>query len=111
MRKEVIELGKLGPLPDFQSILDNPEGTHLLTMYGGLIASMQRPVTDVEARVLVGIPGPGDCFEVEWALIPLIETAPAWPLADRLVNTDNQWVAYLKQRVENSRLLGRISKG
>jgi hypothetical protein len=91
MRKEVIALGKLGPLPDFQSILDNPEGTDLLTIYEGLIASIQRPVTDVEARVLLGILGPGDCFQAEWALIHLIETAPGWPLADCLVDTDNQW--------------------
>jgi hypothetical protein len=32
MRKEVIALGKLGPLPDFQSISDNPEGADLLTI-------------------------------------------------------------------------------
>jgi hypothetical protein len=89
-------LGKLGPLPDVQSILDNPEGTDLLTIYEGLIASIERPVTDVEARVLLGILGPGDCFEGEWALTHLIETAPG--------------VAYLKQRVENSRRLGRIRK-
>jgi hypothetical protein len=109
MRQEVVELGRLGPLPPFQSILNNPEGEVLVRKYGDLITSIQRPVTDDEARVLVGILGPGDCFELEWSLIHLIETAPGWPMEDCLADTGNQWVSFLKQRVENSRRTGKIS--
>jgi hypothetical protein len=108
MRKEVTELEKMGALPHFQLILDNPEGEALLKKYEELITSIQPPVTDDEARVLVGVLGPGDCFGVEWALIHLIETAPGWPLEDCLVDTDSQGVESLKQRVENSRRLGKI---
>jgi hypothetical protein len=108
MRREVIELAKLGPLPSSKSILDNPEGEVLLKKYEALITSIQRPVTDDEARVLVGLFGPDECFEAEWPLIHLIETAPSWPLEDCLVDMNNEWVALLKQRVENSRRLGKI---
>jgi hypothetical protein len=106
MRQEIVELDKLGPLPSAQSVLDNPDGDVLLKRYEELITSIQPPVTDDEARVLVGILC--DCFGVEWTLIHLIETAPGWPLEDCLVDTDNEGVAHLKQRVGNSRRLGRL---
>ncbi len=102
MRSEVIELGKLGPLPSHESVLANLNGEALLNKYGNLIKAIKPPVTDAEAKVLVGILGPGDCFEVEWTLIHLIETAPNWPLSDCLVNSDNQWIALLKQRLKNA---------
>jgi hypothetical protein len=109
MREEVIELGKLGPLPSSKSILDNPDGEALLKKYEALITSIRPPVTDDEARALVGLVGPDECFEVEWTLIHLIETATGWPLEDCLMDTNNEWLALLKQSVENSRRLGKIS--
>jgi hypothetical protein len=108
MRKEVIELGQLGPLPSSRSILDNPGGDVLVKKYQELITSIQLPITDDEARALVGIFGPDGCFGLEWPLIHLIETAPGWPLEDCLLNTGNESVAHLKQRVENSGRLGKI---
>jgi hypothetical protein len=109
MRSQFIELSQLGPLPSAESILDNPDGDALVKRYEALITSIQPPVTDDEARVLVGLFGPDECFEAEWPLIHLIETAPGWPLEDCLADTSNEWVALLKQRVENSRRLGEIS--
>jgi hypothetical protein len=111
MRKEVIELGKMGALPPFQSILDNPEGEALLKKYEELITSIQPPITNDEARVLVGVLGPGDCFGVEWALIHLIETAPGWPLEDCLVDADSQGVAFLKQRAKTPGAWARFVNG
>jgi len=107
MRPEVIELEKLGPLPSDESVLTNPNGEALVNKYGDLILAIKPPVTDAEARVLVSILGPGDCFEVEWTLIHLIETAPNWPLLDCLVNSDNEWIALLKQRLKNA---GRLQE-
>jgi hypothetical protein len=108
MRQEITELGKMGPLPPSKSILDNPEGDPLVKKYEALITSIQPPITDDEARILVGILGPDECFGLEWPLIRLIETAPGWPLEDCLVNTSNEWAALLKRSVENSRRLGDI---
>ena len=103
MRSEVIELGRLGPLPSHKSVLADPNGEALVNRYGNLIASIKPPVTDAEARVLVGIFGPDECFEVEWRLVHLIETAPNWPLSDCLMDSGNEWIALLKQRVENAK--------
>ena len=103
MRSEVIELGRLGPLPSYNSVLADPNGEALVNRYGNLIASIEPPVTDAEARVLVGIFGPDECFEVEWRLVHLIETAPNWPLSDCLMDSGNEWIALLKQRVENAK--------
>ena len=108
MRQEVIELGKLGPLPCSRAVVADPEMDVLVRTYEKLILSIQPPVTDDEARVLVGVFGSDECFGMEWALIHLIETAPGWPLEDCLADTSNEWVALLKQSVENARRLGKI---
>jgi hypothetical protein len=44
----------------------------------------------------VGLFGPDDCFGLEWSLVGLVETAPGWPLADCLENTDNEWIQGLE---------------
>jgi hypothetical protein len=63
MRQQVIELGKMGPMPaEDVAVRDNLED--LLRRYGDLIDSIERPVTDDEARALVRIFGPDECFEV-----------------------------------------------
>ena len=103
MRREVIQLKELGPLPSCQSVLADPNGEALVKKYQDLIEAIAPPVTDAEARVLVGTFGPDECFELEWRLIRLIETAPNWPLRDCLMNSGNDWIALLKQRVENAR--------
>ena len=46
--------------------------------------------------------GPDECFELEWRLIRLIESAPNWPLGDCLENPANVWIGLLQQRVENA---------
>jgi len=99
MRSEVMELGKLGPLPSHKSVLANPDGEALVKKYQDLIGSIKPPVTDAEARVLLGIFGVDECFELEWPLIRLIETAPNWPLVD----SGNEWIALLRQRVETAK--------
>jgi hypothetical protein len=105
MRREIIELGKLGPLPSSGvAVRDHLE--QLVDQYAQSLDSIQKPVTDEEARSLVRLFGPDDCFGIVWSLIDLIETAPGWPLEDCLMDTSNTWVAFLKQRVENSRRLG-----
>jgi hypothetical protein len=103
MRSAVIELGKLGPPPSSDAILANPNGDALVKKYEDLILSIKRPVTDAEARVLVGIFGPDEFFGLASTLINLIETAPNWPLSDCLMDSDNEWIAFLNQRIENAK--------
>ena len=50
-------LTKLGPLPS--SV--NPD-TSLLEKYQKLITAIQQPISDEEARSLVSLFGPDDCF-------------------------------------------------
>ena len=83
MRREVIQLKELGPLPSYKSVLADPNGKALVDKYQGLIESIMPPVTDAEAIVLAETFGPDECFELEWRLIRLIETAPNWPPAAR----------------------------
>jgi hypothetical protein len=103
MRSEVMELGKLGPLPSHKSVLANSDGEALVKKYQDLIGSIKPLVTDAEARVLLGIFGVDECFELEWPLIRLIETAPNWPLFDCLADSGNEWIALLRQRVETAK--------
>jgi hypothetical protein len=101
MRLEVIELGKLGPLPSSNVVLrGNLQG--LVGKYADLISSIQNPVTDEEARVLVTIFGPDDCFGMEWSLVGLVESAPGWPLEECLQDTSNEWIQLLRTRVEKA---------
>jgi hypothetical protein len=51
-----------------------------------------------EAKALVELFGADDCFGLAWTLLHVIETAPGWPILDALGDTENQWIARLKQR-------------
>jgi hypothetical protein len=91
MRDQIKQLGELGPLPD-----DRATDDEKLLKQEKLLGSIKAPVTDDEARVLVTLFGPDDCFGMAWTLLHLVETAPGWPLVDALVNLDNQWIKRLR---------------
>lgn len=101
MREEIKELARMGPLPSYK-IAMQPDQLEKLERYGLLIVSIRMPVTDEEARVLVRLFGPDDCFEMERTLVHLIESAPGWPLWDCLEDTSNEWIQTLRQRLENA---------
>jgi hypothetical protein len=101
VRPQVIELERLGPLPPDDLVVQQ-NLAEVVREYEQLISSITAPVTDEEARVLVGVLGPGDCFGLEWAMISLIESAPGWPLLDCLGDMDNHWIQFLLQRLRNS---------
>jgi hypothetical protein len=102
MLEAVIALGKLGPLPP-SDVAINARLEELVDRYAKLLASIQKPVTDEEARVLVTLFGPDECFGVAWSLLHLIETAPGWPLEDCLKDTDNEWVLRLRRGLDNAK--------
>lgn len=100
IRKEIEEMRALGPLPP-EDVAD----IDLLKNYDSLYRSVTRPVTDDEARILVTLLGPDDCFGAASAFMHLIETAPGWPLKECLINQDNEWVIELRNRCIRSGLI------
>ena len=96
MRQAVQELATLGPLPGEAEATEEQ-----LHHYQELPASLTPPATDQEARILVTLLGPDECFELAWTLLHLIESAPGWPLPDLLADTDeNEWHARLRRRAD-----------
>ena len=91
IRNEVSALVNLGPLP-----LTKEADTEKLLRYQNLLDSIEKPVSDDEARALVTLFGPDDCFGLAWTLVHLIETSPGWPMAECLNNTENQWIVTLR---------------
>jgi hypothetical protein len=104
VRDEIKELQRMGPLPSEQESIRNP--SPLLEKYQQLILSIEKPVTDEEARILTGIFGVDCCFEMYWTLIHLIETAPHWPIDECLENVGNESIQMLKDRAERWRDAG-----
>jgi hypothetical protein len=98
MRKEVIELEKLGTLPN-----SDTAAVETVKNYQDLIVSIKKPITDDEARALIKVFGPDDCFGLAETLLHLVESAPGWPLEDCLKNNDNEWIQLLKLRIENGK--------
>ena len=93
----------MGPLPG-----ENEVSGAFLHQFHSLLELIrselsEKPLTDDEARSLVGLFGIDDAYGVAWSLLHLIETAPNWPIADGLEDTSNEWVDRLKRRVDNAR--------
>jgi|KBSSwiStaDraftv2_1062776.scaffolds.fasta_scaffold00307_12 hypothetical protein len=104
MQKAVVDLWALGPLPSERSVGADRRFADpaVVKQYETSILSIQKPVTDEEAKALVGLFGTDDCFGLAWTLVHLIETAPGWPIAECLQSTDNEWVRTLKLRSDNA---------
>ena len=69
-----------------------------LEEYQRLLNAISQPVSDEEAEALARLFGPDDCFGLAWTLVHLIESAPGWPLVDRLPAIDNEWIVLLRDR-------------
>jgi hypothetical protein len=95
MRKEVQELVNMGPLPDCETVTDAQ-----LKTYESLLSRVTPPVSNEEARSLVCLFGPDDCYGLAWTLLHLIESAPGWPLYDCLKEAGNEWTERLRLRAE-----------
>lgn len=93
VRVEVQELEKLGPLPS-----ENEAEVAQLERIEELYRAIVKPITDNEARVMVGLFGPDGCYGLASAFIHLIETAPGWPLKECLQEPNNEWKAELRDR-------------
>lgn len=96
MRSIVDELAGLGPFPSTEEADEAKVGR-----IEDLLEQLEKPVSNEEARALVKLFGPDECFGLAWTLMHLIETAPDWPLWDVLVKTENEneWIGTLRERV------------
>jgi hypothetical protein len=94
IRQQVGALAELGPLPSEDATEDR-----ILT-YEQILALIEPPVSDDEARVLVRLFGNDDSFGLAWSLVHLIETAPGWPLRDCFQDAGNEWIRRLQARAE-----------
>ncbi|RYY83030.1 MAG: hypothetical protein EOO15_22065 [Chitinophagaceae bacterium] len=93
MRKEVVILTTLGPLPS-----ETAASVELLKQLDAAYRAIDRPITDEEAIALVEMFGKDGCFGLASSLAHLIETAPSWPLSQCLRNVANPWVVELRDR-------------
>jgi hypothetical protein len=91
VREEVRQLLALGPLPAYKEVSDEK-----LRSFEELLGKISPPVTDDEARALIGLFGPDECYGLAWTMLHLIETAPGWPLWDSLGNLNNEWIRRLR---------------
>jgi hypothetical protein len=99
IRREINELVAMGPLPDSRSDAADEER---LNEYQRRLERISPPVSDDEALALARLFGPDDCFGAAWTLLHLIETAPNWPLVERLPRNDSQWIERLRLRAERA---------
>lgn len=95
MQPAVEELMKLGALPSSQ----NTDITKL-EKFQNLLSDIEKPISDDEARALILLFGPDDCFGIGWTLLHLIDTSPGWPIEDCLIETGNPWVDQLRERAK-----------
>jgi hypothetical protein len=91
----VDQLKHLGPLPSC-----NDEEADI-EAYERLLSQVVRPVSDEEAKILLSLFGPDDCYGMAWTLVHLIETAPHWPLRELLSDETNEWMRLLRLRASN----------
>lgn len=63
--------------------------------------ALRAPATDEEAAaVLPVLPADeGSGFGIAWSLLHFVETAPGWPLMDRL-DDSTWWLRFLRERAE-----------
>ena len=95
MRSEISRLTSLGPLP-----LESEASGEYLEQFEAFLSSVAPPISDNEARALVQLFGPDNCFGLAWSMLHLVETAPGWPLMDCLITPSNDWVATLRDRAD-----------
>lgn len=104
VRDEILQLQALGAMPSEIEMIGNVQ---VVKAYQDLLEAITRPVTDDEARILMGLFGEdGDsCFGLKWSVLHLVETAPGWPLMDCLPDIENEWIQRLRNRLRNAGLL------
>lgn len=98
MQPSVKALVQLGQLPSSADAT-----VDALKAFEDHLKRVEAPVSDDEAKALVKLFGPDDCFGLAWSLVHLIETAPGWPLEDCLQEPKNRWTTLLSESARRGR--------
>lgn len=93
MQSAIEALVRLGLLPSSTAAT-----VSIIQSFEEQLSQVQTPISDDEARALVKLFGPDDCFGLAWTLIHLIETAPSWLIEDALVGLEGEWIDRLRER-------------
>ncbi|MGA7614026.1 MAG: hypothetical protein WBX15_02490 [Thermoanaerobaculia bacterium] len=91
IRKEVLELKLLGPLPDQHA------DEEAFERHEKVLSAITPPVSAEEAKILVRLFGPDDAYGAAWTLLHLIESAPSWPIEECLRGA-GLWIDTLRRR-------------
>lgn len=73
MRKEIIELDKLGRMPN-ESLSDPESIDTLIDKYADLLDAVTTPITKKEGEILIKIFPDSAFYDLEWSLLQLIES-------------------------------------
>ena len=93
MQVAIENLIRLGPLPSSAGAI-----AAVVQTFEEQLSKVQTPISDDEARALVRLFGPDDCFGLAWTLLRLIETSPNWLIEDALNGLEGVWVDRLRER-------------
>jgi hypothetical protein len=95
MRDVVTHLVSLGRLPD-----EREAGVSQLQVFEAALKNIERPVSSEEALALLSVfpATESSCFGLAWSLLHLVESAPAWPGREALLQEENPWVKTMLQR-------------
>lgn len=95
IRPQVKRLVEMGALPP-----DRGADPAKVDKFDPEIHAIARPVSNAEARMLLAVFGPDDCYGLAWTLLHLIETAPQ-PVVDNVpAPHSNWWIRTLWDRAQ-----------
>ncbi|MBM2620998.1 hypothetical protein JIG36_36410 [Actinoplanes sp. LDG1-06] len=101
IRDEVRDFVRLGPLTS--ELDDSEEGDEAFEEMERALHAIEKPVTDEEARLLLGSFGEDASFGLAWTLLHLIESAPSPPVVSEPPAGANPWIEMMWVRYRNRR--------
>ena len=103
MRKEVLELKKIGRMPT--ETLEDTEGIlSLIEKYDSLISNIESPISLEEAKVIISIFPEGFFYDLHWDLVRLIESF-LWQNEQQYLKIINQCLSEEWKEVLNTRYI------